>query len=95
MTNVPTNPDAIARLEQTLGRVWNDLRKRHPTQCAVFEATCSNPVQAAMMVLEQGEDYQDLVKQTEAETSVAVLFKTLGPVLLEVFYKLAIPALAG
>ena len=75
------------RMEALVGLAWAEIETRHPAQAAAFEATCK-PIEAIIECLPNDERYDELVKQTEAETDIGNVVKAVVPVITDIALKL-------
>jgi hypothetical protein len=73
-----------ANFEAAIGIVWDDFKAEHPSQAETIELQFGNPIQLVCTKLEQGPEYDALVKQTAEETSIANIVKIVAPIAMNV-----------
>lgn len=78
------NPDVQEIIEAAVGLTWADFKARHPNQAAsVQDSVGDEPIVPGLIkVIEAGEDYEDLVAKTAAETNVARIAETVSPIVM-------------
>jgi len=84
-TDPAPKPEIVLAIESATGLVWADFKNRHPNQARGMEALLGDApiVPAIIAVLQKGEQYQQLVAETQAETDVAGVIKGMAPIIME------------
>ena len=71
------------KIVAAVGLAWADIKREHPNLIGAIEAH-GDPVQVLCKKLDEGQAYQDLVAQTNAEISVSALVDKVAPLLMTI-----------